>query len=460
MKPLSIRMRLTLSYTVVLTLTLGLLGAALYLELKRSVYAAVDEDLVGRLAGVQRLMQREIPRMSGQELREEFREHSGLRPGGDMLKVWESHGDLVFESSSIREYNIPMPAPSTVNVFDTQTVSDRPIRVLRSDMRVAEQDYTVLLATAVGQTQQAVTHFGWMLVASIPAVLAMAVLGGSVMSRRALAPVDEITNTARSISAQNLSQRLNVVQTGDELQRLSETLNEMMSRLQASFQRVNQFTADASHELRTPIALIRSTAELSLRRRRDEGEYRESLNQILQEAVRTTSLIENLLVLARVDSGTETMEFSRANVTSIIEDVCRHASCLAEERQVELVRDLPSLPISAEVDASAIRRLMLILIDNAVKYSPEGGRVLVRIDGDEQNVVIRVEDSGIGIAEGDLPYIFDRFYRADKARSRDVGGTGLGLNIAQWIASAHQAQIQVQSTPGKGSVFSVRIPRN
>src|SRR5262249_3697294 len=181
----------------------------------------------------------------------------GLRPGGDMLQVWDAQGEVIFESSSIREYQIPAPPRQASVVLDDRTVSDRPLRVLTTTLRIQDQDYTVLLATATVQMQQAVTRFGWLLLASFPVALILASLGGYLMSRSALAPVDEIPNTARSISAQNLSQRLTTLKTGDELQRLSETLNAMMERLEGSFQRVNQFTADASHELRTPIALIR-----------------------------------------------------------------------------------------------------------------------------------------------------------------------------------------------------------
>ncbi len=458
MMPLSIRMRLTLTYSLVLTLTLGLLGAGLFFVMRRSVYAAVDEDLRGRLEGVQRLMQREIPKMSGQELREEFREHSGLRPGGDMLEVWDQTGTVVFESSSIREYKIPAPKLQEAISFDNRTVSDRPIRVLTASLSIVGQDYTVLLATAVGQTQQAVTRFGWLLLASIPAVLGLAALGGYVTSGRALAPVDQITNTARSISTHNLSQRLATLKTGDELQRLSETLNDMMSRLQSSFQKVNQFTADASHELRTPIALIRTTAELSLRRRRDEAEYRKAMSEILQEAERTTSLIENLLVLARADSGSQPLEFCRSDLTSIVQDACQQGSRLAKERDVELCWDLPRFALTAAIDPQAMRRLLLSLIDNAVKYSSTGSRVTVHLDSDASTARIRVEDFGIGIAPEDLPNIFERFYRADKARSRDAGGAGLGLSIAQWIVRAHHGRITVESTPETGSIFSVTLP--
>src|SRR5262249_38162847 len=277
---------------------------------------------------------------------------------------------------------IPVPPKQASVVLDDRTVSDRPLRVLTTTLRIQDQDYTVLLATAIGQTQQAVTRFGWLLLGSFPVALCLAAVGGYVMSRRALAPVDEITNTARSISAQNLSQRLTSLKTGDELQRLSETLNAMMERLEASFQQIHQFTADASHELRTPIALIRTTAELALRRRRGEGEYRQALNEILQEAERTTSLVENLLTLARADTGYQGLHYCRSNLTSILEEASRQGARLAEERGVDLQTELPLFPVLADVDPQAIRRLALILMDNAVKYTPAGGVVTVSLDSD------------------------------------------------------------------------------
>ena len=264
-------------------------------------------------------------------------------------------------------------------------------------------------------------------------------------------------STARSISEHSLSRRLAILKTGDELERLAETFNQMMDRLERAFKRMTQFTADASHELRTPTALIRTTAELSLRRDRDKAEYREALVQILEEAERTGLLIDNLMTLARMDSGAEAVSFSMVDIASILGEASIASQPLALSKQIQLVREIPESRIVVDGEAPALRRLFLILIDNAVKYTPTGGRVFISLNTNGNAAVAKVQDTGIGISQEDQPVIFERFYRADKARSRE-SGAGLGLSIARWIAEAHRAEILVESVVGQGSTFEVRFP--
>jgi heavy metal sensor kinase len=286
----------------------------------------------------------------------------------------------------------------------------------------------------------------------------LASLGGYWMSRRALAPVDEITQSARSISAQNLAMRLVVPQTGDELERLATTLNEMLSRLDAAFQRITQFTADASHELRTPVSVMRTSAELALRKPRTEAEYRDAMSQILAETEKVSRLIEQLLLLARADSSSTTIPIARTNLNDILEKVWRQASTLPESKNLKSEQFIPQAPVWVRGDPASLERLFLILVDNAVKYTSDGGRIELRLSIDDGFAVTEIRDTGIGIAPEDIPHIFDRFYRADRARSRETGGTGLGLAIGRWIADAHGGEIRVQSKPSKGSSFQVRLP--
>ena len=241
------------------------------------------------------------------------------------------------------------------------------------------------------------------------------------------------------------------------MQRLSETFNQMMDRLETAFKRITQFTADASHELRTPTALIRTTAELSLRRDRNTAEYREALGQVLEEAERMGILIDSLMTLARMDSGAESLSYTIVDVASILRAASSAGQPLADSKQIRFEREIPDEPIPVYGDPHALRRLFLILIDNAVKYTPTGGRVSIALRATGNDAVVQVRDTGIGISQEDLPFIFERFYRADKARSRETGA-GLGLSIARWIAEAHRAEILVESAVGQGSTFEVRIP--
>jgi signal transduction histidine kinase len=272
-----------------------------------------------------------------------------------------------------------------------------------------------------------------------------------------LAPVDALVRTARDISGINLDRRLPKLETGDELQRLSDTLNEMLDRIEKVFLRVSQFTADASHELRTPISLIRTEAELALRRSRGEAEYKESLRSILLEAERTTSVVEQLLTLARSDSGRETLHMESVNLSGLMR--------VAQEswRQVAEIRDLQfSAEIAPDIcvvgDAMALRKLADLLLDNALKYTPSPGVVQLSLRKAGENALLGVRDSGPGIAEGEQAKIFERFYRVDKARSREQGGAGLGLAIAKWIVAQHRGSISVKSELGAGSTFWVELP--
>jgi heavy metal sensor kinase len=355
------------------------------------------------------------------------------------------------------DFEIPIASRGFTWPF-TFTSQKIPLRVLNAEIKVGGQTFLVQVAAPLDDFYEALHRFGTLLLVSIPILLLCAAGGGYWMSQRALAPVDQITQTARSISVQNLSSRLVVPKTRDELQRLSETLNSMLERLEAAFRKITQFTADASHELRTPVALMRTRAELSLRKLRSAEEYRDALTQVHSELVKISSLVEKLMLLARSDYGAETLQLAPSNLAEIVRETCNQGATLAESKQIEFHTQIPQRPLWIEGDPNALGRLFLILVDNAVKYTPPGGRVEVVVRDEDGFAVSMIRDTGIGIAAEDLPHVFERFYRADKARSRELGGVGLGLAIGRWIAEAHAGTIEVQSSPGHGSVFQVRLP--
>jgi heavy metal sensor kinase len=305
----------------------------------------------------------------------------------------------------------------------------------------------------MGEVQEAIHGFQITLLVLIPAVLLVACTGGYWISRHALKPVDQIIRNADAISADNLQARLDLPPAGDELTRLSHTLNKMLDRLESAFRQITRFTADASHELRTPISLISTTAEVALLKKREVAEYEEALQQIFIESERTTALIEKLLTLARADSGQQTVHFQPLDLREELRDPIAQARLLAESHGLQFEASLPADPMPMRGDSDLLQRMTLILLENAVKYTQSPGTVSLSLSSKTENVMLEVQDTGIGIAEEDLPHIFERFYRADKARGQ--GGTGLGLAIAKWIASQHQAEIQVESSPAKGSRFRV-----
>jgi two-component system, OmpR family, heavy metal sensor histidine kinase CusS len=457
MRPLPIRLRLTGWYFTIFAAFLCLFGLYAYLAMGNSVYRTVDEELRDRADGVRELMQRVAADEPG-DLHNELREHSELQPGA-LLQVSDQQGNWVYRSRSMSVYGVPRTqgssgAPSTFLAGDVR------LRVLSAEVQVGNQTYDVQVAAPLDEFYGAQRRFETVLVVSIPIFLVCAAAGGYWMSARALAPVDRITLTARTIGARNLSNRLEVPQTRDELQRLSETLNGMLERLEKAFRQITQFTADASHELRTPISLMRTEAEITLSQPRSADEYREAFANVYAELESTSELVEKLLILARADSGAETLQNGTVDFAEILREVCHKGRVLAEHKAISFRDYIPAQPLWIRGEANSLRRLFLILIDNAVRYTPPGGSVEVNgvLSDDTRSALGVVRDTGIGIASEDLPHIFERFYRTDKARSHESGGVGLGLSIGRWIAEAHGGTIEVESSPGNGSVFRVQLP--
>lgn len=457
MMTLPIRIRLTVWYFAVLAVVLSAFGVSAYVEMRHSIRQTVDEELQIRAEGVHQLIERAIQRGAEDDLQEGLREHTELRQGGALLQVSDERGNWIYRSPVMRDYGVPRP--STIPRRATEFMGkDVPLRIWTLKVNVGGEAYIIQSAFEMDDFYEALDHFALLLFVSIPTLLLCAAAGGYWISTRALAPVDQITQTARTISAQNLSSRLVVPKTGDELQRLSETLNGMLERLESAFKKITQFTADASHELRTPVAVMRTRTELSLRKARSAEEYRDVIAEVLAELEKTSALIEQLMFLARADSGAETLRFTPTNVAEVLREACHQGSALAEAKQIAFQEEISGESMWVKGDTSSLRRLFLILIDNAVKYTPANGQVEVSLHRNDGFAVAEVRDTGIGIAEADLPSVFERFYRADKARTRESGGVGLGLSIGRWITEVHAGTIEVRSTPGQGSVFQVRLP--
>ena len=454
MTNLPLRIRITAWYFAVLATGFSLFGVIAYYAMRGSILETVDENLHDQIQGVRELIARESGKA---DLARDLAQDEEIRAGSDLLQVSDSAGNWIYRSRTMAQFGPAAPGEARTSIT-TEQPDGVPLRVLTLAVEAAGKTYIAQLAYPLDDFYEALDRFRRVLFLSSPILLLLASAGGYWLSRRALGPVDQVTREARNISAQNLSSRLLVPRTGDELQRLTETLNGMLERLEQAFRRITQFTADASHELRTPVALMRTRAEVVLRRSRSEEEYRESLRQILEDLQRTSSLIENLMLLARADSGAEALERARINMVENVDEACLEARALAETKEISLHADLPEFPVWINGDANSLRRLFLILLDNAVKYTAPQGRIAVSLSSSDGCAVAEVRDTGIGIAAQDLPHIFERFFRADRARSRQTGGAGLGLSIGKWIAEAHGGTISAQSKPGEGSVFQVRIP--
>jgi len=455
---LPIRIRLTVWYSGILFVMLLVFAAITDWSVRQAIHRGVDYDLEARLNGLKEFMQSQLPRYPLERLPHRFEEHVVLRPGGEMMQVADRSGNWIFRSESIRGLHLDAADETGTARAVTLVVQGAPFRIRSATVRVTSETYYVRLATAMGPSYLALDGFRRLALALIPFMVFAAAAGGYWLSTRAMAPVGRIIEDARSISAQSLSRRLVVPKSRDELQLLSVTLNELIQRLESAFRRIAQFTSDASHELRAPVALIRGTAEVALMESRDAETYRRALTDILVESERTTHLIEDLMTLARADAGSPPLSMFPETLDEPLEHACNYGRKLAANKHIRFRATVPRGTPTVLGASSALQRLFLILIDNAVKYTQARGSVEVELAATDSAVTVTVRDSGIGIAADDLEHIFERFYRADKARQRDSGGAGLGLSIARWIADFHGAIIAVESTPGLGSRFRVSFP--
>jgi len=295
--------------------------------------------------------------------------------------------------------------------------------------------------------------------AGVPLVLLLASLGGYFLARKSLAPIASMNSQTQRISAENLSQRLDVNSPRDELGRLATTINDLLTRLESAFNEQQRFIADASHELRTPLAVLRGETEVALAKQRSADEYQESLLLIQEEAERLSRIVEDLFILARQPIDVPaTLIRERVSLNDAVKDCARAAQVLAMRKGVRLTTENNSSSIHLNGDKELITRMILNLLDNAVKYTPAGGEISLALTRQNGNAEIVVRDTGIGIPEVDRQRIFDRFYRVDKARSRALGGAGLGLSIVRWIVEVHGGEIHIDSAPGRGSTFTVDLP--
>jgi len=451
MTALSIRLRLAIWYGLVLLLALSVLGAGIWFGVDHSLRAALDQTLADRAHGVITTIAIESADVPPADMAKELDEYARESPEGRLIAVYDESGRYLLKPP------FAYPPSLATSAYGTITAQHGQYRVYRANSSIQGHVYQIFVAGSMQQIAMTERLLrAWLLLAA-PLVLLIASLGGYWVSRRALTPVDAITHAARSISIANLGERLPVPLTGDELQRLSETWNEMLGRLDDAVRSLSRFTADASHELRTPVALIRTTAELALRRERAPGAYREALGQIADEAVRTGELVEDLLSLARADVGNSALQFDRVDLAEVCREVCAQAETLAAPLELHLTGIVPAGPIWVEGHKLAVYRLLLQLIDNALKYTGPGGSVILGLSVAGDTATVSVRDTGIGIDATALPHIFERFYRADASRTRETGGSGLGLAIAKWIADSHHAEIQVSSVAGEGSEFQVRF---
>jgi heavy metal sensor kinase len=318
--------------------------------------------------------------------------------------------------------------------------------------------FFVVVGQSLKELQSAQRHLLILLAISNPVALLLASLGGLWLAHEALKPVDRLTRAAERIGRGNFSERVDEPRTTDEIGRLAATFNEMISKLERAFERERRFTADASHELRTPLAVLRGDIEVALRRDRSVDEYKRVLNSSLEEIERITRLTDDLLTLARSDTGDTVLELAPVRLDRLAAEVHAYIQALAESAGVALACAGTQEPIVVEGDEKRLKQLLVNLLENAIKYTPAGGTARLSLLTRDSTTLIQVSDTGRGIPATSLPHIFERFYRETDPRDSRVTGFGLGLAISKWIVDAHHGEIDVDSAEGEGSRFTVRLP--
>jgi heavy metal sensor kinase len=452
----TIRVRLALWCVALLALILLAFSGALYIGLARGVQTEADSRLT--MAGQQTLA---VVDIEGNRLDEPVRAEQ--LPGGVAVTVYNGRGDLLFSNSHglalpplNRDAVQAMRGPWVISTIAGPDGVDW--RLLTAPvLENGRPAGAVQVARAQPEVAAALRQLLLLMALAIPATLVLAGVGGLFLAGRALGPIDRLTRAAAAIGADDLARRLEPPPQLDEVGRLALTFNGMLDRLERAFRRQRQFTADAAHELRTPLAMLASQVDVLLERPRQADEYRRALASMREDMSRLNVLVSELLTLARADAGQQALGREWLALDTLVEDVLTAMAPLAESRGVRLAH-ANGKEAAVEGDQTRLTQLLINLLDNAVKYTPAGGAVTVAVRSEAPWAVVEVADTGVGIAPEHLGRLFERFYRADPARARADGGAGLGLAISQWIVQAHGGEIAVASQPGRGTVVTVRLP--
>jgi signal transduction histidine kinase len=466
---LSIRARLTAWYVGALTVaTLTLAGGSLWMS-TQSVVRVADIGLRARVQGVRDFLENPRTELTVESLRDEFGEYAELTRGEALLDVVDGAGTVLVRPSIPGWEEIidqEEPADISIEIRPVDHMLGRlPYRVASARVQAHGSTYRVTVAAPMGPAYEALNRFHRMLLLLLPGVVALAGAGGYWISRRALAPVDQITRSVQAITVRHLDQRLDVPVADDELRRLASTFNDVLEQLESAVGDIVRFTADASHELRTPVSLIRANAEIALRHDRSPQEYRTALADVVGQARHMSELVDDLLVLARSDAGIEPRDTTVLDLRSIASEAVRDVAEVAGQRSVRVCPRLSADPVIVTGDGVSLRRLLFILLDNAVKYSHPGGNVTFRVERSTSHgphfALVEVSDDGIGVDPEDVSRVFERFYRGSRARLHAADGTGLGLAIARLIVDRYRGTITLASTrsgDGSGCTVTVELP--
>ncbi len=396
-----------------------------------------------------------------------------------LIQVSDANNRIVWKSLNLKEINLPrftknkeidstfkrkydyMPLyiykPAKYKQGDSLFID---AQIENSTIRVfilQRDNYTIAVGYSLDNVYAVLNIILNFFLMGFPVILILSSVGGYFLAKFSMKPIDKLATAASDITASNLSMRLQSPGTKDEIDRLTVTLNNMIQRLDQSFTQIKQFTSDASHELKTPLTILRGELEIALTKSDTIEDYQYVIASSLDEVIRLTNVVEALLELSRADSGQLKLDKKKDDISKLLNDLTEDIEILAEEKEIRVISHIDP-DLVCHFDSARMHQALLNLMDNAVKYTPEGGKIFIYAEKDINNIKISIIDTGIGIPEDQLPSIYDRFFRVDKARNSRIQGTGLGLSIVKWILDAHYAQINVKSALNKGSSFEILLP--
>jgi heavy metal sensor kinase len=460
---LPIKWKLTLWYGLILASILVVFSSGVYVYFRNSLQKSID----AKIKSLGEVISSSITDTHNVSVFGNFERYLenvlGKKPKGKFIQIMDRTGRIGAKMNDIETETLPSSFSTLERalkgevVYETiERVAPRLRMVTIPIMDNEKVSSIIQVGTSLEDFDETMKKLLIIMIISIPSSISVTIICGYFLAKKALKPVDQIRRAAVKISSMNLDERIDVQGRRDELSRLARTFNEMISRLKDAFQRINQFSIDVSHELKTPLTILKGETEVALRKDRDNEDYRRILFSNLEEIDRMSRIIDDLLLLSKADLKEMKLNLEDIALRDLVADVCVDMKIFADNKDVKLdVKELEDVKLKG--DELKLRRMLWNIVQNGIKYTPEGGKIEIMSYINNGFVCIDVKDNGSGIPESDIKYIFDRFYRGDKSRKRE-SGSGLGLSISKWIAEAHQGVIEVKSKPLEGSLFTIKLP--
>jgi heavy metal sensor kinase len=459
----SLSFRLVTWYAGLLTIVFVTLGALTFLLVRHNLEGNLLETQNRRAQQIADTLVAAVARTGEGAVPYQIEDLYSPEANDRFIRVTRDDGHLLYASGTPKDHSFDpaVVAPAAwrgpVEFKRKETIPGSDLLIAAVPHSVGGRRYLVEVGVSGSRVEEVLSEFLIMLAVGLPVAVFVAVAGGFMLVRRSLEPVDRLARKAEDITQHNLSDRLPEMRTGDELERLSTSLNLMISRLEEAVQTSKRFLADASHELRTPLTVLQGELESLAQRPQQPVEMAERLGSLLEETTRLSGIVEGLLALSRLDAGEAQAEWVEFDLAELAATTADQMCLLAEDKDITVTCEA-ARGITVKGDRARLKQVIVNLLDNAIKYTGRGGSVKLQISRQNGDAVLDVVDNGVGIPAESLPHVFKRFFRVDDSRSREQGGAGLGLSIVKSICTAHGAQVEVSSKPGEGSRFRIRQP--